>query len=335
MERKAFTPQAVKASAGSGGEGTVSFIVATLDTVDSDGDVTRSGFFGRQHVQMIPTHDWSHVPIGKGLLYEDGRHAKVDAQFNLAIPEARSWYEAIKFDSENPPALQQYSYGYTVKAGGSSYGDFQGRRVRFLQPLKDGSPGVDVHEVSPVLLGAGAGTRTLAVKAAGDHLDARARAELMAIQARNERGVLKGIQERFMTSLRAAEEATKARCWYSQVWPPAGFDHTAKAIMRICAAELGMPMDELPTLEWFADESPGELEHATKYGDRPWPHFWHDKPVAGLYDGGEKTIWIAADLSLPEALATVAHEVRHWAGGGEDQAQAYERAWAAKLPSLN
>lgn len=160
---KAFTPT-FKAV---GAEGTASFAVATFGLLDADGDVTEPGYFGRQNVVVVPAHDWSHVPLGKGLLYEHGDEAIAEVRFNMAIPAARDWHAAIRFDFENPPALQEYSYGYTVLSGGSRAGKFDGRAVRFLQPRSDGSPGCKVHEVSPVLLGAGA-TRTVAAKQQAD-----------------------------------------------------------------------------------------------------------------------------------------------------------------------
>lgn len=71
-------------------------------------------------------------------------------------------------DLANPPPLQQWSYGFTLKAGGSFTGRFGGKAVRFLQPLPDGSPGVAVHEVGPVMLGAGVDTSTVAVGTPAD-----------------------------------------------------------------------------------------------------------------------------------------------------------------------
>jgi hypothetical protein len=153
---------------GASGVASVRAVVATLGKVDADGDVTVPGFFGRQDVQVVPVHNWEHVPIGKGLLYEQGDQAIADLKVNLAIPQARAWYEAWRFDLEHPPALQQWSYGYSVKAGGSFDGRFGGKSVRFLTPLKDGSPGVVVHEVGPVMLGAGVDTATLEASADPD-----------------------------------------------------------------------------------------------------------------------------------------------------------------------
>jgi hypothetical protein len=164
---KRFTPRFKAARS----NGSALFVVATLGVEDLDGDVTVSGFFGRQAVPMVPAHDATHVPIGKATLYESGNEAIVDAEFNMAIAAARDWYEAIRFDAERPPAKQEYSYAYRVKAGGARIGDFGGHRVRFLQPLPDGSPGVVVDEVSPVLRAAGLNTRTMAVLTPGDMTD--------------------------------------------------------------------------------------------------------------------------------------------------------------------
>lgn len=162
-----------KSSGVSGGEadGSVRFVVASLgasvDLIDSDGDVTLPGFFGHQVVPLVPSHDWRHVPLGKGVLYESGAAAVVDARYNLAIPAARAWYDATLFDLEHPPAKMEYSYAFTIRPGGSRAGELAGRRVQFLQPLPDGSPGAVVHEASPVLIGAGVRTRTLTARGAG------------------------------------------------------------------------------------------------------------------------------------------------------------------------
>lgn len=162
MATKSFNPT-IKAV----GEGTATLKIASFGEVDKDGDVTEPGYFGVQHVQMVPTHDWNHVWIGKGKIYEKADGAYCDVKFNLKIRAAKDWYEAIKFDYENPPSLAEYSYGFEVLPGGSKSGQHQGRQVRYLTPREDGTPGAKVFEVSPVLQGAGTGTRTAGVKAAG------------------------------------------------------------------------------------------------------------------------------------------------------------------------
>lgn len=160
MATKTYTPHPKSAD----DDGTASWVMATLNEIDSDGDVTLPGAFGEQTFAIVPAHEHQHVPLGKGRLYEDGNEAIVEAKFNLGILAAKDWHSAIKFDLANPPAVQEYSYAYRLHDGGWKMGEFDGQQVRFLQPKADGTPGVDVYESSPVLRGAGNGTRTLAAK---------------------------------------------------------------------------------------------------------------------------------------------------------------------------
>lgn len=155
---KAFQPSGVEIAP----DGTGRFVVATLNVIDRDGDYTVPGFFGRQTVLMVPAHNWQHVPLGKGVVYERGNEVLVDFKFNLSIEPARQWFEAIRFDLEHPPAVQEYSYGFIVKPGGESRAKRGGREVRVLQPAGGGA-GADVLEVSPVLRGAGINTRTVSL----------------------------------------------------------------------------------------------------------------------------------------------------------------------------
>jgi hypothetical protein len=135
----------------------------------------------RLEYQIVPSHDWSHVPLGRAVIREVGNEAIAELQFSQGAA-AVDWYEAIRFDFENPPALQQYSYGFSIKDGGARPGEFRGQRVRFLQPLASGQPGVEVFELSPVLKGAGVGVRTLAVKRRDDGLSAAQRAAMERIR---------------------------------------------------------------------------------------------------------------------------------------------------------
>lgn len=136
------------------GEGLIVF--ATLNVIDSDEDVTLPGAFGEQVVPIVPAHDWSQVPIGKAKIREDGDSALAEIKLNLKTDQGRNWYESLKFDMDNlPPSIQEYSYGYHVVE--ESKGEHEGREVRFLKKLK-------VHEISPVILGAGVGTGTLGLK---------------------------------------------------------------------------------------------------------------------------------------------------------------------------
>lgn len=159
IERKTFRPQ-VKAA----DEGRALVVIATLNAIDQDGDVTLPGYFGEQVAPSVGAHDWASVPIGKARVFEQGNEALAEIRFNLDTAGGKDWFAAVKFDLANPPARQEYSYGFDILAGGTRHGEFEGREVRFLSPTPEGAPGCRVLEVSPVLLGAGVGTRTLEAK---------------------------------------------------------------------------------------------------------------------------------------------------------------------------
>lgn len=137
------------------GEG--SAVIATLNVVDRDTDVTLPGAFGEQTVPIVPAHDWQAAPLGKARVREQGSEVVAEFKLNLKTSLGREWYEALRFDLEHPPAKQQWSYGFSVPEGGAKDGVFENQSVRFLKKLK-------VHEISPVLLGSGVDTRTVAMK---------------------------------------------------------------------------------------------------------------------------------------------------------------------------
>ncbi len=150
--KKSFRFKEIKADKGTG-----SAIIAELNVVDLDGDVTLPGAFGTQEVNVLPAHDTYMPRLGKAILREADNYAIADFKFNLDpnAQSAKEWYSALKFDMENGTPLQEWSYGYDVLE--SEFGEFDGQKVRFLKSLK-------VHEISPVLKGAGVGTGTLSIK---------------------------------------------------------------------------------------------------------------------------------------------------------------------------
>lgn len=134
--------------------------IATLNVIDGDDDVARPGDFGEQMTAVQPAHDWQKPMLGKARIYEKGDEVLAAFMLNLKTASGREWYETLKFDVENGPPLQQWSYGYD--APDYEMGEFQGQRVRFLN-RPDGA-GIKVHEISPLLLGAGVNTGTLDIK---------------------------------------------------------------------------------------------------------------------------------------------------------------------------
>lgn len=154
MERKALKVELDPAK-----EGAFRATFSGLNVVDSDNDVTLPGAFKSGAPVRIAQwgHNWSGPVIGAGLLGADTTKAWADAEFNLKMVAGRENYESVKFDAERHK-LQQWSYGYDVLD--SEMGQFEGKDVRFLKAL-------EVHEISPVMLGAGVGTATDFIKSAG------------------------------------------------------------------------------------------------------------------------------------------------------------------------
>lgn len=137
--------------------------LATLSAVDHDGDTYAGGAFGwkensEQWVPILPAHDRSAMPLGKARVYEDGSTAFAELHLNLETAAGKDWQAHLKFDLATGRPAQEWSYGFgVVDAAYEQRGD---DRVRILRKL-------DVHEVSPVVRGAGAGTGTLSMKSRG------------------------------------------------------------------------------------------------------------------------------------------------------------------------
>ena len=152
MNTKNFTGFQVKDAA----KGEFRAVFSTFNVVDSDGDVTLPGAFEDGTEVRISAYghaSWGGVlPVGKGVIHSDEKEAWVDGQFFMDVPEARSTFLVVK----NMGGLQEWSY--SVEPTKNSFGEFGDRRVQFLEKLKG------PHEVSPVLAGAGVGTRTLMMK---------------------------------------------------------------------------------------------------------------------------------------------------------------------------
>ena len=147
-------------------KGEIVAVFATLGVIDSDNDVTVKGAFPNDTSVVISAYghkSWEGVtPVGLGTIKEVGNEAILEGQFFLDTTDGRDTFTAVRRLGEKN--LQEWSYGYdAVKF---SYGEFEGQKVRFLEQLA-------VHEVSPVLKGAGQGTRVVAAKSGqkfGDHL---------------------------------------------------------------------------------------------------------------------------------------------------------------------
>lgn len=136
-------------------EGRVLARFATYDEIDHHNDVTYKGAFEDGAPIVVSSYNhtsWGgSLPVGKGTIREGKGYAYADLQFFLNTQAGRDTFETVK----NLGPLQQWSYGFDVLEDGRD--EIEGKSVRTLKKVK-------VHEVSPVLVGAGKSTATLAVK---------------------------------------------------------------------------------------------------------------------------------------------------------------------------
>lgn len=194
-ERKSFTPVEFKLT---GDTGTFRATFSRMSVIDRDGDVTEPGAFkDGQEVRIAQWgHNWGVPVIGKGTIHADDTTAWVDGQFFLDTAAGNDTYKTVK----NLGSLQEWSYGFQILE--ATYGQFEGRDVRFLK-------GLDVFEVSPVMIGAGIGTGTDAIKSAGDALAVESDKALAATSAVTER--LKSLADIRAKVGRALSQANRDR----------------------------------------------------------------------------------------------------------------------------
>jgi hypothetical protein len=137
-------------------QGLVTAVFSTFNVVDADGDVTLPGAFDDGAEWMISAYghkSWDGaLPVGKGVVHATDTEATMEGQFFLDTVGGQETFKVVKAMGD----LQEWSY--SCQSDKFSYGEFDGKQVRFLEHIVPGG------EVSPVIKGAGVGTRTLAVK---------------------------------------------------------------------------------------------------------------------------------------------------------------------------
>jgi HK97 family phage prohead protease len=138
-------------------KGSFRAVFATFNVRDLDGDVTLPGAFTDGEKVRIAYwgHRWHDLPVGRGVIHADDEKAWVDGKFFLDTQAGMETYKTVK----NLAELQEWSYGFDITE--SESGQFEEQDVRILKKMV-------VHEVSPVLLGAGIGTMTTDIKGAKD-----------------------------------------------------------------------------------------------------------------------------------------------------------------------
>lgn len=154
-------------------EGGVQAVFSTFDVVDKDGDIVlATALTHGQQVPMVWAHDWK-TPVGKGTVRVEEHRAVFDGVFFLETERGAEAFKTVKAMGD----LQEWSWGFRVVDA-----SFEKRDDEFVRVIKR----ADVYEVSPVLVGAGEGTHTLAIKA-NQPLAEQAEAVLAAAAALTER----------------------------------------------------------------------------------------------------------------------------------------------------
>lgn len=133
-------------------DGRVVIAFAQLNVIDHDSDITLPGAFPNVEVAMSA---WGHaswqpgyLPIGKGRISEERGWAVFRGKMFMNTTAGRETHAVLR---ELGP-ISEFSYGFFIVESEPGYVD--GQRVRYLKKLS-------VHEVSPVLRGAGIGTHLL------------------------------------------------------------------------------------------------------------------------------------------------------------------------------
>lgn len=158
-ERKSIGPSGIEVKSA---QGLVSALFSRYDLLDADGDITLRGAFtdGAPIVLSAYGHkSWEGVlPVGTGVIRDSAEGAVAEVSFFMHTPSGRETFDVVSGLAEK--GLGQWSFGYDV-LDSEMMPLPDGRRARVLKSLA-------VHEVSPVLRGAGVRTQTLTAKDAAD-----------------------------------------------------------------------------------------------------------------------------------------------------------------------
>ena len=150
MDQKRFVLKDFKAE----DTGTFEAVFATLNVIDHDDDRILKGAIGAQEV-IISAYghgSWNGaLPVGKGKVSERNNEGIVKGSFFLDTEGGKETYLTIK----NLAELQEWSFALPEMDWQMVEED--GRHIREIKRVK-------INEVSPVLMGSGIDTRTLAVK---------------------------------------------------------------------------------------------------------------------------------------------------------------------------
>lgn len=169
-------------------QGVVTAVVATLSVVDRDREVILPGAL--QNGAKVKLSAYGHgamfgdAPVGKGVITVEGDKAVFKGNFFMTTTRGIEAFRTIK----ELGTEQEWSFGFRVLE--SSDPDDAWRAKGAVKILKK----IAAFEVSPVIIGAGIDTGTVAVKEADAEAEAQAAAEAAATQAESEAAAAKAAQ---------------------------------------------------------------------------------------------------------------------------------------------
>jgi HK97 family phage prohead protease len=166
-ERKAITFELKADDA----EGSFTARIATLGVIDKDDDIIQPGAFPAAKDVVVSSFQhtsWQGaLPIGMASLAENGQEAIATGRLFLDTTGGSDAHKFLKQAGN----LVEWSFGFKVDEW--TMAEVLGKRVRHIMKLEP-------YEVSPVLVGAGINTGTLAIKGADTYADEGERAIAIA-----------------------------------------------------------------------------------------------------------------------------------------------------------
>ncbi len=161
MEKKACLGIEIK----NADKGEIEAVFSTFDVVDLDGDVTLPDAFEDGAKVLISAYGHSswhgELPAGSGIIKATEKDARLVGNFWMDTHQGRETFHTVK----NAADLQEFSYGYDIlKQATPKSDDWKDEWTEI--GARRALTKLIVHEVSPVLKGAGIGTETVTIKAA-------------------------------------------------------------------------------------------------------------------------------------------------------------------------
>lgn len=320
MEHKAF-------KATSAGECSFEAVIAAIGgPPDRDGDVLEPGSLDGQTVAVLVAHDHGSVSLGKATIEERSGQAVAAGELNTEVQLARELCSWLEFDLADGEPIQEWSWAFTIN---DSFVDSEG-----IRHLTD----VDVMEVSAVLRGAGLATGTLcagatcgakgcecehggtcgagrrpeddpAVVAVRHRVEAWNRDAQKTIKAAEDLAKAHAVAERLKTQGRERVRLLPSPPWVREA---------AWMVQR------DLHITDPPAVRLF------QVAEAHQRADLTLP-----AKSGGVADTKTRTVYIAGDLPLRDAVEALAHEHFHienpWAS--EDDATKFGLDYAAAWES--